>query len=96
MNFISCDAAYSLYPKATFKSGTALICKDVNDVRTESAIDKYRNRGWKIYDDIYDLDYKRDNTLSKNAGLVTDIVGQFPSTQPPLPNGSPLSKAPHL
>ena len=60
MNFISCDAAYSLYPKATFKSSTALICKDVNDVRTESAIDKYRNRGWKIYDDIYDLDYKRD------------------------------------
>ncbi|KAF9011198.1 hypothetical protein BDQ17DRAFT_1233932 [Cyathus striatus] len=47
MNFIAFDAAYSLYPKATFVARQSVIVKDIT-AQDRGALDKYTARGWKI------------------------------------------------
>lgn len=50
MNFISFNAAYSLYPIATFEDRCALgMPKASLGGSTENALDKYVKRGWRIY-----------------------------------------------
>ena len=46
MNCIAFDAAYSLYPQATFEERMSLCIASCNDRRAE--FKKYRNRGWKL------------------------------------------------
>ena len=46
MNCIAFDAAYSLYPQATFEQRMSLCIASRNDRRAE--FKKYRNRGWKL------------------------------------------------
>jgi|ERR1700722_3825004 len=51
MNFITYDAAYSLYPYATFEQRRALsLAKDCK--RDEEAIAKYCLRGWTIVSNL--------------------------------------------
>ena len=47
MNFISADAAYSLYPIATFENRTALGMPPSRI--SPEAIQKYLKRGWRVY-----------------------------------------------
>lgn len=47
MNFISSDAAYSLYPVQTFENRTSLAMPSSRSSAT--AIHKYVKRGWRIY-----------------------------------------------
>ncbi|KAH0828580.1 hypothetical protein J3R83DRAFT_2851 [Lanmaoa asiatica] len=47
MNFITSDAAYSLYPIATFEERSALGMPTARSAST--AIQKYVERGWRIY-----------------------------------------------
>ncbi|TFY80353.1 hypothetical protein EWM64_g3656 [Hericium alpestre] len=49
-NFITHEKAYSLYPKATFEDRRTLLFKPANRLKpaTQRAIEKYRQRGWKI------------------------------------------------
>ncbi|KAF8431605.1 hypothetical protein L210DRAFT_3651003 [Boletus edulis BED1] len=47
MNFISSDAAYSLYPTATFENRASLGMPSSRS--TPTAIEKYIKRGWRIY-----------------------------------------------
>jgi hypothetical protein len=47
MNFISSDAAYSLYPIATFENRSALCMPNAHS--SPEAIKKYVKRGWRIY-----------------------------------------------
>ena len=47
MNIISSDAAYSLYPTATFENRSALGMPTSRS--TPAAIQKYVRRGWRIY-----------------------------------------------
>ena len=47
MNVITHDAAYSLYPYATFQQRRSLICGG-NGRKQDKARNKYRQRGWKL------------------------------------------------
>lgn len=47
MNFITSDAAYSLYPRATFEERSALGTPASRHAAT--ALQKYVQRGWRIY-----------------------------------------------
>ena len=47
MNFIAFDAAYSLYPRATFEERGALSFSKLTD-RDFAAVAKYASRGWAI------------------------------------------------
>ena len=49
MNVIAYDAAYSLFPKATFEDRVSLVSATRND-KEKAAIAKYRHRGWTILD----------------------------------------------
>lgn len=61
MNVISCDMAYSLYPKATFEERCSLICGpgqwEESRIR---AHDKYRSRGWTVREDFYESEFETD------------------------------------
>ncbi|KIJ64107.1 hypothetical protein HYDPIDRAFT_28996 [Hydnomerulius pinastri MD-312] len=48
MNFITFDAAHSLYPIATFEERRSLGMPNSRST-TESALDKYIRRGWRIF-----------------------------------------------
>jgi len=57
MNFITHDAAYSLYPKATFDKRYAFAFDWGSDEATERAYEKYTDRGWTFghefsYEDV--------------------------------------------
>jgi hypothetical protein len=52
MNFITFDAAYALYPLATFEERRALSFSG-NDERDLEALGKYATRGWSIISNIW-------------------------------------------
>jgi hypothetical protein len=52
MNFIAFDAAYSLYPRATFEECRALSFASLDD-RDIQALGKYARRGWSIIANIW-------------------------------------------
>lgn len=51
MNVITHNAAYSLYPYATFHERRSLVCGTPGTTR-EQARDKYRDRGWSMEERI--------------------------------------------
>lgn len=51
MNIVTYNAAYSLYPYATFEERTSLVVLKVTE-RTQLALDKYASRGLRILDNI--------------------------------------------
>lgn len=51
MNIISYNAAYSLYPRATFEERVSL-CMSVANSGEIDAIGKYKVRGWRVYSEI--------------------------------------------
>lgn len=53
MNVITSMNAYSLYPRATFEDRVA-VKLNTPGKHAPSAIDKYRTRGWKIFETIDD------------------------------------------
>lgn len=62
MNFIAFDAAYSLYPQATFEERRALSLSDVTEHDT-SALGKYAVRGWSLISNIW----PHEATTSKSS-----------------------------
>jgi len=65
MNFIAFDAAYSIYPRATFEERRALSFTGLssNDLR---ALGKYSLRGWTIFSDIW-----------TNMGTINNVDKSF-------------------
>jgi hypothetical protein len=57
MNVISYNAAYSLYPRATFEERRTVSMSVSNDSE-EDALGKYAIRGWKILYDIFPHEQK--------------------------------------
>ncbi|TFK26751.1 hypothetical protein FA15DRAFT_255322 [Coprinopsis marcescibilis] len=62
MNFITYEAAYSLYPKATFDARIGAANDEVTDKELE-ALNKYRSRGWAITTEVSVLGQKRMKSL---------------------------------
>jgi hypothetical protein len=60
MNFIAYDAAYSLYPKATFEDRRNLVFKDGND-NDQRCIAKYAKRGWYAVANVWPQDPQVSN-----------------------------------
>ena len=50
MNVITHNAAYSLYPYATFELKSALVLTRDESARTKAAIEKYASRGLRMLD----------------------------------------------
>lgn len=50
MNVITHDAAYSLYPYATFELNSALVLTRDGSARTKAALEKYASRGFRMLD----------------------------------------------
>ncbi len=50
MNVITHDAAYSLYPYATFELNTSLVLTRDLEERTQRALHKYEDRGFRLVD----------------------------------------------
>ncbi|KAF8550396.1 hypothetical protein OG21DRAFT_1514062, partial [Imleria badia] len=92
MNFITSDAAYSLYPIATFEDRSALGMPSSRS--SERAIQKYVKRGWRVYflptpnDFAFFLEQVRWVTDKRTWALPLDQTGVQP--RPPL---SPTSAA---
>lgn len=94
MNIISCDAAYSFYPKATFERRTSLICERSIVPQTAVAHEKYRKRGWNVVLNLTHSQYKEDYhveeirrvgddycwTIALDTSSITERI--------PLPEGS--------
>ncbi|RXW17415.1 hypothetical protein EST38_g8442 [Candolleomyces aberdarensis] len=68
MNFIAHDAAYSLYPKATFDKRIAISFGWDSHEATKKALDKYSERGWSFVDD---LSYQ--NVKAVSPAIVPDV-----------------------
>lgn len=87
MNVISCDAAYSLYPKATFEHRLSLVTRArQNDTEnTDEALCKYETRGW---DFIYHVDTEKEHHSPSFYYLVPRYIGDARCWTIPLdPNG---------
>ena len=54
MNFITSQAAYSLYPRATFTERTSLPF-EISTIGDTQALAKYENRGWRTINDDSEL-----------------------------------------
>jgi hypothetical protein len=70
MNFIAFDAAYSIYPKATFEDRHALILSPkINLRKIAIALGKYARRGWSFTTDIWSHDKNmREKTFFLDVG----------------------------
>ena len=92
MNFISSDAAYSLYPVATFENRSSLGMPSARSA--PKALQKYVRRGWRVYfiptpnDLTFHLEQARWVTDKHTWALPLDQTGI-----PPRPPLSPTSAA---
>ena len=99
MNFISSDAAYSLYPTATFENRSALGMPSAGN--SPSAIRKYVRRGWRVYflptpdDSAFFLEQPRWVSDAHTWRLPLDPTGVKERT-PLSPPSAPLTCDPAL
>jgi hypothetical protein len=69
MNFITHDAAYSLYPKATFDKRIAVSFGWNTHEATKKALDKYTERGWAFVED-----YSYQGVKAISPAIIPDVA----------------------
>ncbi|PPR07586.1 hypothetical protein CVT24_006949 [Panaeolus cyanescens] len=82
MNFITCNHAYSLFPRATFDERRALINRYPSGV-DQQCIDKYIDRGWSMEDTANQADFAFRNALFAEGPRY---IGDKKTWKLPLPN----------
>lgn len=99
MNFISSDAAYSLYPVATFEDRSSL--GTPSSPSSPKAIQKYVKRGWRVYfvptpnDLAFFLEQERWVADKHTWTLPLDQTGVM-ERPPSSPTSAPLTCDPAL
>lgn len=94
MSVISCDTAYSLYPKATFEERTSWICGTNREPRTIAALNKYHRRGWIVAPTFFDIEYRQDYHVGEERHIGDRYCWTIPldksqiTTYIPLNDGS--------
>lgn len=83
MNIITHNAAYSLYPRATFESRLALVCPSPG-INQNKAVEKYSSRGWNM---IYELPTHRPSS-SLTASLSSPETRDLAASEPAFVSGS--------
>ncbi|KAK7696086.1 hypothetical protein QCA50_000729 [Cerrena zonata] len=92
MNVISCDMAYSLYPKATFGKRSSLICIPATNSQTATAHAKYRKRGWSVRHTFTEFEFKNDYHLDVFRSMGDKHCWSIPLDPIPITERIPLSQ----
>lgn len=93
MNVISCDAAYSLYPGATFQQRISLICKtSTNNDETGLPDTKDQKQGWLV-DKCFSNNELRDFHLGKIRWIGDNRCWTIPLDMSSITERIPLSLA---
>ncbi|RPD65292.1 hypothetical protein L226DRAFT_567445 [Lentinus tigrinus ALCF2SS1-7] len=97
INVITHDAAYSLYPYATFELSSALVLTRDKSKRTKAALDKYASRGFRMLDPRSpSATFDAQEVAHFFVGLHRQVddghswVIPFRNAAKTLPQGSPL------
>ncbi|KLO11400.1 hypothetical protein SCHPADRAFT_855455 [Schizopora paradoxa] len=67
MNAITVDMAISLFPEATFEENLNLFLGRARSENCQAALDKYKERGWELVDELTDEQIKGDKRMFRHG-----------------------------